>query len=437
VLALREALAAEPGADAEEQAEAARSVMALGGAQLVVGQTAEAEASLRSAHERLAKLAEAQPGADAYRADLASVSEGLEGLLVLTGRIAEALTWLDRSRDQRRALAAARPSDAGRQLELARSHRLLSDWFSLSVGRRAEAAQSASHAVAILERLVAVDPGNTKAQIELGRSQLDLGNKMFGLGQTAAALESIGQARVNASQLVEANPAVASFLEVQAAVDFRAGSILHDAGRDPEAVEPYRRALEVERRLVRDHPSVYSHRNWISAIYNGLAQSLADTGRPAEGLEAARQGVAVARELVARNPEILQSRVHVCVALAAVGRAEARLGRRTEAAATLREAIAAFEAIPEGVSSPAYLGGALAYTRSLLSGVLAGSDPAGDAAARAEADRAMATLRNAVAQGFRPLLSLRTDHDLDPLRPRPDFQLLLLDMAFPQEPFAP
>jgi hypothetical protein len=31
---------------------------------------------------------------------------------------------------------------------------------------------------------------------------------------------------------------------------------------------------------------------------------------------------------------------------------------------------------------------------------------------------------------------MRRDADLDPLRARPDFQLLLLDLAFPGQPFA-
>jgi hypothetical protein len=31
---------------------------------------------------------------------------------------------------------------------------------------------------------------------------------------------------------------------------------------------------------------------------------------------------------------------------------------------------------------------------------------------------------------------MSTDHDLDPLRPRPDFQMLMMDLAFPYEPFA-
>ncbi len=32
---------------------------------------------------------------------------------------------------------------------------------------------------------------------------------------------------------------------------------------------------------------------------------------------------------------------------------------------------------------------------------------------------------------------MRRDADLDPLRSRPDFQMLMMDPAFPDEPFAP
>jgi hypothetical protein len=51
------------------------------------------------------------------------------------------------------------------------------------------------------------------------------------------------------------------------------------------------------------------------------------------------------------------------------------------------------------------------------------------------ADRALDALRRAVTAGFRNAAN-RDDHDLDPLRDRPDFRLLLMDLAFPAEPFA-
>jgi hypothetical protein len=45
-------------------------------------------------------------------------------------------------------------------------------------------------------------------------------------------------------------------------------------------------------------------------------------------------------------------------------------------------------------------------------------------------------LRAAVAAGYRDHAQMRTDTYFDPLRQRPDFQLLMLDLAFPAEPFS-
>ena len=48
----------------------------------------------------------------------------------------------------------------------------------------------------------------------------------------------------------------------------------------------------------------------------------------------------------------------------------------------------------------------------------------------------MRRLREAVTAGFRNLAHMRTDTDLDPLRPRLDFQLLMMDLAMPDDAFA-
>jgi hypothetical protein len=46
------------------------------------------------------------------------------------------------------------------------------------------------------------------------------------------------------------------------------------------------------------------------------------------------------------------------------------------------------------------------------------------------------TLRRAVAAGYRDYAHMQTDADLDPLRSRRDFQLLMMDLAMPADPFA-
>jgi hypothetical protein len=54
----------------------------------------------------------------------------------------------------------------------------------------------------------------------------------------------------------------------------------------------------------------------------------------------------------------------------------------------------------------------------------------------AQFDRALANLRLALRAGCRDAAYVRADPDLESLRPRADFQALLLDMAFPADPFA-
>ena len=80
----------------------------------------------------------------------------------------------------------------------------------------------------------------------------------------------------------------------------------------------------------------------------------------------------------------------------------------------------------------------LACTLALASTV---ADPTeGPAAAdrqRRDSDRAVDTIRRAIAVGFASQGMLKNDPDLDSLRSRPDFQSLQMDLAFPPDPFAP
>ena len=58
------------------------------------------------------------------------------------------------------------------------------------------------------------------------------------------------------------------------------------------------------------------------------------------------------------------------------------------------------------------------------------------AEAASEADAAMALLHKAVGMGYRNAAAFRAEDALDPLRDRPDFRLLMMDLAMPAEPFA-
>ena len=120
-----------------------------------------------------------------------------------------------------------------------------------------------------------------------------------------------------------------------------------------------------------------------------------------------------------------------------VGQTRQRGGRPAEAAAEFRQAIAIMEGLCD-LQPDGYNLYNLACFRSLLSG-LAALPGSGLSAAEAVAlgQQAVDTLRRAVDAGGGSLALMRRDPDLDPLRSRPDFQVLMMDLGFPDEPFAP
>jgi eukaryotic-like serine/threonine-protein kinase len=109
-------------------------------------------------------------------------------------------------------------------------------------------------------------------------------------------------------------------------------------------------------------------------------------------------------------------------------------GRPREAIARYRQSIAELERIEKPSPIDLY---DVACCRSLISGA-AGEPGSGltDAEGRAEAEQAVAGVRRACDAGYRNFSWIRAgDTDLKPIRSRPDFQLLLLDLAFPADPF--
>jgi hypothetical protein len=151
-------------------------------------------------------------------------------------------------------------------------------------------------------------------------------------------------------------------------------------GRHQDAAELYRTAVGHQRSVLGSFPRSRRSQLFLSLHYQRLSQSLRALGQPSEAAAAARDGL----ELRADDP-----------------------GYMYDTACEL----------------------------SLCIPLVRGNDGDG----RAERDRyarsAIDVLRRAVAAGFRDFAHMRVDADLDPLRGRGDFQLLLMDLMFPINPF--
>ena len=113
----------------------------------------------------------------------------------------------------------------------------------------------------------------------------------------------------------------------------------------------------------------------------------------------------------------------------------AAAGDPAGAAADWRRAEGLFASHPPGEDRRRVL---WASCRGSLAGLAGAAGPGvSPAEGAAHAEAAMALLRRAVACGYRELDHIRAEPGLDPLRSRDDFRLLMMDMGFPVEPFAP
>jgi serine/threonine-protein kinase len=384
---LRIALAAEPGSGVQEKLDAGRSLLAIGDLQEATGEVAAALESYERARRLLEPLSGPEDADAACRAAAARCLHGIARVQYHTGRAAESLASHAQARAIRQSLADADPAATQFQSDLAVSHHEIGT-IQRAGGDAAAALASYRRALAIRAKLARSNPADAQLQSDVAQSCNDIGILRQETGQQSEALESLAQARAILQKLADATPAVTRFEGDLAQSHQLIGSVQDATGHPSEALESYTRARAILQKLADASPTVtlFQNRLAMSHAYVGLARR--SSGRPAEAGAEFRQAIAIMERLSNLQPN-------------------------------------------------GYNLYNLACFRSLLSGI--GAQP-GSGMTTAEVDRlgeeAVATLRRAVAAGLRDVAFMRKDPDLDPLRSRPDFQMLLLDLAFPAQVFS-
>jgi serine/threonine-protein kinase len=523
VLAAREALAAETGADAAAKVDVGQSLTAVAYLLESTGKTAEALAAHRRAESLLAGLAGSDPAA---RAALAGCRARLGYLLGNTGALEAARAAHVAALADRRALAADRPDNIKAAVDLAGSLDVFGH-FKEQTGRTAEALASFQEGRAAMERAAKAEPRVISHQDLLAHLMVHVGTLLRETGRPTEAEAEFRRALVIQQRLAADHPAVTDFPSSLAASHFNLGIVLFQTGK-PTAEAEFRRALVIREKLAADHPAVTDFPSSLAWSHHDLGWLLHDSGQRAE--EEHRKSVAICEKLVADHPDVVDFRNRLAMSHHDLGwllyytgepsNAEAehrkalaifqtladnnprvpgyrndvanvdcglsfvlrRLGRPAEARDYDERAVAAHEAlVTEDPKKPDYrerlaenylsrglnrralgdfAGSAADLRRALkLSDVypqwanwhsfrsawyhaalagLAGQADSGVSAAEgaSEAETAMTLLRKAVAGNFRSA-AFRTLDVLDPLRGRDDFRLLMMDIAFPAEPFAP
>jgi serine/threonine-protein kinase len=382
-LAVRRALANDLGPDAGTQTEFARSLIAVGTLHWAIGETVQAMSSYKEAVDLIEGIAGTLKSADPTRAVQAMAYQQMGRLLLESSHPTEALTSYERALAIQQALASADPRVVQFQRDVASIYVSIGTLFA-NIGKPKEALTAFESAQKLQQELPGSDPKDTQALNDLARS-----------------------------------------------LDFTATRVRYTGG---DALPVYLRAREIWQKLMHDNPNIIQFQSNLANTDMYIGMTLQRSGRLTDALQAHQRAIEVYQRLERIDATSAEFRWKHAQTLGFVAGIRTEARQRSEAVAAWREAITLYGRVATPTHFDLYN---LACSHAGLSGLAAepGSEMTPDEG-RAEAERAMECLARAVAAGYRNLEWMRLDGDLNALRPRADFQLLMMDVAFPDDPFA-
>jgi serine/threonine-protein kinase len=452
----------------------ARSLFTLGEVCSSATRYSDAEDALKMARTIQEELLRTNPELAENRQELAMTDQRLGALYHDMGHFVEAEQRALAALDLRRKLAAAHPDLALYQSQLAQAYNNLSALYG-RMRRGPDAVEAGLASLAINQHLVAAHPGITEYRENLGRVHGSLGGSYSAMGRLPEIEEHERAALAIFEELGAAHPEITSYQMYQALFHRNLGETYLRMGRLAQAEASLKAALARREKLAAAHPERLEYVAYVGSSETSLGALAERRGDPAAALGWYGRSIALLDDALRREPRHMLSRLFLERAF--WGRAEAlsRLGRHAEAIADCDRALGLDDG-SEGdqirLDRAIVLARAGDHARSLAeadplarsrtippadrayklarlfarAAAAIGDDPKVaeiDRASRADmiAARAVGQLGQARHAGSfgnpESIVELRTDPDLNPLRARRDFQLFLMDVTFPADPFHP
>jgi serine/threonine-protein kinase len=406
----------------------------LGHAFYETGRRSEAEAEYGKAIAIYRELSDENPAVTEFVGRRALAHTNLGSLLAEAGR------WLEGEAEYRTSLALYRklsgenPAVTDFRSRLSLAHTNLG-WLLSETGRALEAETEYRRAVALQQRLADDNPAVADFRRRVAISRTYLGDLLAATGRSSEAEAEYRAAMGIYQRLADDNPAVTDFRSRLASCRNNLGRLLAATGKLSEAEAEYRAGLTICRKLVAGNPDVPMYQNQEGSTADDLSVVLRHLGRPAEAREQSERAVATREALIEKDPESTNYRAGLVESYLNRGLARRALGDPAGAAVDARRAGDLCDAMTSRTGSDWFLS---ARSHAALAGLAGRSGTDFSATeARSQADTAIDHLKKAVAQGYRDASAFQNQDALDPIRDRPDFLMLLMDLAMPRAPFVP
>jgi tetratricopeptide (TPR) repeat protein len=437
-----------------------------------LGQAAEAEAAYRHAKKLLQGLTADFPTVPEYQRDLAISHTNLAVLLQETGRAQEAENAYRDALKLYPQLIADFPTVSEYRQQLAiTDHRL--GILLADTGRAADAERVFRDALSLRQQLAAVSPNLPAYRQELAESHNDLGKLLWAAGKKPDAESAFRNALELVQQLVAEYPTVAEHRRALAMSHNNLGALRQATGRAQEAERAFREAVKQYERLVADFPTVPSYRQELAGSYNNLSVLLEASGRAQEAERVYRDTLKLQQQLADAFPAVLAYRNDLASTMYNLADLLRTNKQFQPARQLLEQAMVHHQTALKGNPHHPQYRAYFRDNRTLLAQTLldlgehaAAADIAGQLVqsavdpvddvynaacflsrcvplaehdrqlpetqrkrlAQTYTDRALATLRQAVQNGYKDVAHLLKDTDLDPLRSCPDFKRLVADL---------
>jgi eukaryotic-like serine/threonine-protein kinase len=331
-LAAREALAAEPGADAAATVDVGRSLTAVARLLEATGHTDEAMLAYRKAEERLAPLADPSPAAAPARAALAACRAWLGWLLQTTGHSEEGLAVLRLARSEQEALAAAPGAMTKARRELAETVSNIAGILLRMPGKQSEAEAEYLMMLSIYRKLDDDHPAIIEFRNGLAWSHWNLAFAFANADKRTEAEAEFRAALVLFRKLADDYPAITEFRSGLVVSHRWLGPLLMQMGRPLEAEAEIRAAIALDQKLAADSE--------VAIDRAMLGWLLLQTGRPSAAEAEYRAALALHQKVADDHADATQSHSKLADGHYSLGNLLRRTGKSSEAEVEYRRAIA-------------------------------------------------------------------------------------------------
>ncbi len=383
----------------------------------------EADSADRKALGLLEALAAEHAGDETYRDPLADALDNLANLYTQQNRDPESEGLRRRALAIRRAALESHPGDPKARFPVAWELNNLG--YTLKrLGKAAEAEAVLREAISRCERIYTDHPDLPRNRVELSLA-LSHRADLLREGWPDEALTSYRRA-LEALQVDPLDPSEFPGVRSQLAALLYSLSLVESARKLHDfAADHLRECVRLCELVLRDHPDDHSFRILRGQAWLLLGRVARDRGRNEEAVSYLRRAAdsheAVLRD-VPGDPQVPGHLVEVLVE--GLGKTYRQMGRAGDALESYRRAADLLATMEHKDPTDLYNLACCLAQCSALGG-------------RAEdADRAVEAVQRANDLGACTYDLVRGDTDLDPLHGRPDFDALVMDLAFPADPFA-